>query len=558
MRSVVGMGVVVGVAVWGAVACGSTEISVGSPLEDAGLGADGAVDGASLGDAASRADGAATACIPQGGADEPDDGFADTDCDGVDGAIARALFVATSGPNTGDGSPERPFSSFAMAMAEAQRQGRDVYACAGTHRDAALAIAASVRVFGGYACDGTRRPGRSAATTTFESTAPRAVNVTGAQTTVLFDRIGIAAAPGTTSEPSSIALFLRDARVEMRHATIAAGAGAKGADGPVVVVDPLPLPSGEAGEDVFTPTATQLASGTDYVVCNAFSSSSTCTREVRGGGRRGPNVLQSCRVKGGDGGDGSASPGTAPKAGSAGEGAGGSGGTAEAPNGGAGQRGSAGSNGASASRGFGLSNDSGYVADDDGVAGTGGGFGGGGGGGLGGRSYTGVVRNGVTYTSEIAIGAGGGQGGCGGAGGIGGAAGRAGGASLGVVARRGTLVLRDVRVEAKAGGAGGRGAPGSSGMPGSSGGAGGHGSCAGCYANKGGDGASGGNGGAGGGGGGGPSIALVEDGVVLTLDTTVLVAGAGGVGGANGSGASPGRTGRAAERVAVGADGRAP
>jgi hypothetical protein len=558
MRSVSGMGFVVAAAVWGAAACGSTEISVGTPREDAGALADAAADGAANADGVSGGDGSANTCTVQPGVDDPDDAFADTDCDGVDGAIARGLFVATTGPNTGDGSPERPFTSLALALTEAQRQGKDVYACAGVHRGDTLTIAATVRVFGGYTCDGSKRPARSAATTTFASTSPRAVTVTGAQTRALFDGVGIVAAAGTASEPTSLALFVREARVEVRNAEVVAGPGAKGADAPTLAVDPLPLPNGEPGEDVFTPTAAQIAGGTDYVICNAFSTSPTCTREVRGGGRRGANVQQSCRVKGGDGGDGSASPGSSPRAGSAGEGAGGAGGTAEAPAGGAGTAGTAGAAGVSASRGFGLVSDAGYVADDVGVAGASGGLGGGGGGGLGGRSFTGVVRNGVTYTSEIAIGAGGGQGGCGGAGGVGGGGGNAGGASIGVVVRRGSVVLRGARVEAKTGGAGGRGAPGTSGAPGSRGGAGGHGSCAGCYASRGGDGASGGGGGAGGGGGGGPSVALVEDAAVITVDRTTLVAGPGGTGGLSGAGTAPGRAGRSAERIAVGADGRAP
>jgi hypothetical protein len=542
-----------------AAACGSSEVSVGEPVDGGAPLRDGAVPGTPEdGGGSLGADGAsADACIPQ--ADEPDESFGDTDCDGIDGSIAKGIFVAPSGATTGDGSPESPFTSLAAGIAEAQRAGKDVYACAGTYNAPGLALSANVRIFGGYACNGTRRPERGANATLFTSSTPRALTVTGSTTSVLLDRFSIEAAPGVAAgEVSAIGLFLRDARVEVRHASITAGAGAAGEDGPQVAVAPALLPNGEAGEDVFTPSAAQISAGTDFVTCTAFSTSQVCTREVRGGGRRGPNVLQSCRVKGGVGGDGSATPGAAVKTGSVGEGSGGAGGTFEAANGANGSAGSAGAVGSGGSRGFGLVSDTGYAADDNGASGVSGAFGGGGGGGAGGRSYTGVVRNGITYTNEIAIGAGGGQGGCGGAGGVGGAGGSAGGASIGVLARRGTLVLSDVTVTAKAGGAGGRGAAGTSGQAGSSGGAGGHGSTVASYAGRGGSGGTGGAGGAGGGGAGGPSVAIVEDNTVSSVLRCTLVVAAGGAGGSAGGGGAAARSGRSAERITVGADGRAP
>lgn len=537
-----------------AVACGSSEVSVGETPDGGSSPRDGAVPqppgdggGTSAGDAATI-----DACTPQ--ADEPDESFGDTDCDGIDGSLAKAVFVAPSGATTGNGTATTPYTSLAAAIVEAQRAGKDVYACAGTYEAAGLTLTANVRIFGGYACDGSTRPARGANATLFKSTTPRALTVTGSTTSVLLDRFSLESSAGVAAgETSSIALFLRDARVEVRHAEITAGAGAAGADGPQVAVAPALLPSGEAGEDVFTPSAAQIAAGTDFVTCSAFSTSQVCTREVKGGGRRGPNVEQSCRVKGGDGGDGSATPGAAVKTGSVGEGTGGAGGTFESPNGGPGALGAAGVAGSGGSRGFGVVSDTGYATDDNGASGTSGGFGGGGGGGAGGRSYTGVLRNGITYTNEIAIGAGGGQGGCGGPGGVGGAGGSAGGASIGVLARRGTLVLNTVTVTAKAGGAGGRGASGTPGQSGSTGGAGGHGSTVASYAGRGGTGGTGGAGGAGGGGAGGPSVAIVEGETVSSVQLCTLVVGAGGAGGG-----ATARSGRSAERLTVGSDGRAP
>lgn len=542
-----------------AVACGSSEVSVGERPDGGEPLRDGAVPGTlDDGAVAPGPDGAAMdACTPQ--ADEPDESFGDTDCDGIDGSLAKAVFVAPSGATTGNGSPEAPFTSIAAGIAEAQRTAKDVYACAGTYEAAGLTLTANVRIFGGYACDGSRKPVRGANVTLFRSTTPRAWTVTGSTTSVLLDRLSLEAGAGVAAgEASSIALFLRDARVEVRHASITAGAGAAGADAPQVAVAPVLLPNGEAGEDVFTPSAAQISAGTDFVTCTGFSTSQVCTREVRGGGRRGPNVLQSCRVKGGDGGDGSSTPGAAVKVGSAGDGSGGAGGTFESANGAGGTGGTVGVAGSGGARGFGLVSDNGYAPDDNGTSGASGGFGGGGGGGAGGRSYTGVVRNGITYTNEIAIGAGGGQGGCGGPGGVGGAGGSAGGASIGVLARRGNLVLNDVTVTAKSGGAGGRGAPGTPGQAGSTGGAGGHGSTVASYAGRGGTGGSGGAGGAGGGGAGGPSVAIVEDNTVSSVQLSTLAVGAGGAGGAAGSGGTAARSGRSAERITVGADGRAP
>lgn len=558
MRSTWVWGALIGSISSGLGACGGTEISVGTPGVDAGADAAAvALDGGAAADASVQDASIVEACVPS--ADEPDDAFADTDCDGIDGSIAHAIFASPTAASNGTGTVVLPFSTLAAAITAARAQQKDVYACLGTYLEPGLDLDGSVRVFGGYDCDGSPTPARKAGETRLASTSPHAMTIVGAATTVLLDRVSVESAAGESrGEPSSIAIFARDARVEMRHGVVQAGLGAAGLDGPQIAVDPLLLPNGEAGEDVFTPTAQQLQTNTDFVVCNAFSTSPTCSKLAKGGGRRGANVEQACRVKGGAGGDGIRQPGDPVNAGATGEGAGGLGGTFESPAGAPGSGGTVGAAGAGGSRGFGLVSDSGYAVDDSGVAGTSGGAGGGGGGGAGGRAYQGVVRGGVTYTTELALGAGGGQGGCGGAGGVGGAAGSSGGASIGVLARRASLVFTDVRIVAQGGGAGGRGASGTSGLPGSSGGAGGHGSCQGCYAGRGGNGGAGGAGGAGGGGAGGPSIALVEDGAVTTLASCTLLSGAGGAGGTTGTATTRARDGRSAERITVGSDGRAP
>jgi hypothetical protein len=100
----------------------------------------------------------ATDCAPTdpavfpGALDDPDLAFIDTNCDGIDGDPTRAIFVAPTGDDNADGTPQAPKQTIAAAIAAAQGSSpvRDIYAAAGTYGPETVALADDVSVFGGY------------------------------------------------------------------------------------------------------------------------------------------------------------------------------------------------------------------------------------------------------------------------------------------------------------------------------------------------------------------------------------------------------------------------
>src|SRR5689334_3082185 len=86
---------------------------------DAGTGDTGSGDdGGGDGDTGTSDAGDTPGCVAQAGPDLPDDNFADTNCDGVDGDAARAIFVATSGADTNPGTMEMPMATINAAIAK--------------------------------------------------------------------------------------------------------------------------------------------------------------------------------------------------------------------------------------------------------------------------------------------------------------------------------------------------------------------------------------------------------------------------------------------------------
>src|SRR5262245_2933286 len=57
--------------------------------------------------------------IHPGAADEPDDAFLDTNCDGIDGDASRALFVAPGGDDSHPGTRSLPFQTIRRALDQA-------------------------------------------------------------------------------------------------------------------------------------------------------------------------------------------------------------------------------------------------------------------------------------------------------------------------------------------------------------------------------------------------------------------------------------------------------
>ena len=87
--------------------CGGGSTAIDGGLDDASVLADGAPGPEAGGDGSGPGDGPGTdaACTPTGATDVPDDQFRDTNCDGIDGDVASAVFVAPDGDDaTNDGT----------------------------------------------------------------------------------------------------------------------------------------------------------------------------------------------------------------------------------------------------------------------------------------------------------------------------------------------------------------------------------------------------------------------------------------------------------------------
>ena len=452
-------------------------------------------------------------CTALPGPDLPDDGFVDSNCDGIDGDRNGAVFVSLSGSDLNSGTWSWPKRSLSAAISAAASSGRDVYVSAGTYATGTLSLANGVSIYGGFA-PGTWARGAGQQVVVEHNGAVASGRVVGAvgtgltQPTVI-DRIALRTPDASGTGVSNYGLHCTNCPgLALRHSVIDAGDGSNGINGT----------AGAAGANA-TNGATGSLGLCDAVFSNpgGFPGGSSCAGA--GGGAGGPGGTT------GPGFTGASSPsGTL----------GGAGGTHNGCSGGGhgsnGSQGSTGGAGANGSGGAGGGFTGGFwqgVGGGDGVAGVNG-TGGGGGGGGGGQS--GPLCNGGTGNG----GGGGGGGGCGGTRGTGGGSG---GGSFAVVLVSSTgATVTSSTLTAGRGGAGGAGGAGGCGGSGGAGGAGGN-NCTNEVGRggNGGIGGGGGRGGHGGGGQGGASYALVRLSTSITPSGSTLTATGGGAGGAGAS-----------------------
>lgn len=458
-------------------------------------------------------------------ADVPDPNYLDTNGDGIDGDIAKAIFVAPPplGNDSQPGSMNQPVATLAKGVELASRYSpsKDVYVSKGTYvLSATLQLATGVSIYGQYdAAAGWQRTASNETAVRGPSTAIRAA---GLDRETHLEGLRIIAASASAVGESSYAIrgLNLTGRLFVRYNVIEAGAGAPGSAGsPGVSGQPGgPGENGQDGED-----GGYAGSG----------GSSPCGRV---GGRGGPGGYNSPGWwgAGGMGWDGYAGTPGAP----------GQGGWMGPPcdDSEQGEHGVDGRTGVSGSNGP-ATTDYGTVVGDEfvpsqGNAGTSG-ISGGGGGGAGG----GGANQFVYFGCGAYIGGGGGGGGGGGCGGTAGGGGSGGGGSFGVFLVNGTATVSGNRFTTGNGGNGGNG--GSGGLGGLGGDAGPNG--AGWkYAAPGGNGGRGGDGGAGGSGSGGPGGHSI--GIFLKSSPQVSVEGNTmflGLPGRGGSGGSNGVTGPA-------------
>ena len=484
----------------------------------------------------------------------------DVNCDGVDGNVAKAIFVAKNGDDAWPGTRSEPKRTIQAGIDTAFLQGkRDVYVASGVYREA-VRLAVGVGVYGGYSADFRVRD-----MARYESAVlapapvvglPGAVNGIGIQgglpgTTVL-DGFTVFAHEERRPGMSSYGVYLHECDVTVRVSNniLVGGSGGPGGRG----ID------GRDGDDGMG--GTPGTDATDLLAAFGIDHCTTKTQHVSAGGAAGVFQCGAVDVSGGAGGDrtcpqlvsGTNDQTEAPvpqEYGAAGLNNGGAGGLGGAPGrdvfhqsyscdgytslgqieGDNGEDGREGTNGGS---GDGCLDADGAVTGGmwipklavDGTTGFPGGGGGGGGSGGGAWSHTSCFSKGFGWDNFGGTGGGGGSGGCQGTAGT---AGTGAGGAFTVFVVFDTPPTTTPWIEANdlAGGVGGAGGAGGNGGVGGSGGFGALGGKEGggyvppsptypaFQGGKGGSGGRGGHGGGGGGGCGGPAYGI-------------FVAGAGG------------------------------
>jgi hypothetical protein len=516
----------------------------------AGMGGSGGASGTggSSGSGGSAVDGG---CTPSGGEDLPDEDFLDSDCDGIDGNAASAVFVSPDGFDDAPGTLDDPVQSVLRGIELATEGGRAVYVCNGTYREN-LRVTAPVSVHGGYDCSLGWRRTKDWAVIEPGVGVPLVIQAVSGK--VHMERMAFRALDAVAAGQSAQAAGVVDSSdVTFARVEFLSGNGANGANGipgrhgsPTPVVS---MPTGASGQ----PTQADCAADASTLYCDRYSAggfaqaaSRTCQDSTgkpwvgRGGaGGRGGNARLAPNANCNNA---ICDPGVTGSPGQYHEG------DAQwkdvaATN--LGQNGSNGQDGAGATRGIGSIENALYLASNSGDEGTDAapGFPGRGGNG----KLSCYHRIGDFCLGDFYPGSGGGQGGVGGCGGwhANGAAG--GGGSIGIVVVNSTVTIEFSRFAVGDGGRGGNGARGGDGEPGGPPGLGGSGANSASYTGDNGQpGGDGGQGGDGGPAGGGPSIAVLYSGSSPEISDAVYQIGLPGAGGTAVSGAN-GATGVTAE-----------
>jgi hypothetical protein len=424
-------------------------------------------------------------CAPCDGTtpDLPDDELRDTNCDGIDGDAAHAVFVdADGGSDAWQGTSDKPVRTLTTALGLAERSNRSqVLLAAGTY-SGDVNLGATASLFGGYSTPGWARS-QSLSTRATILGAMAARNRAMSQPLLLQSLDVTAPAPLTGPGAPSIALALVDVTGDIAHCSFTASRGADGTAG----ANGAAGADGDAGSSGVCDVSSSMVFGVGGAGCgDALSAGGS-------GGRGGsPDLAPADR----SGGPGQPSP-------PGGKGGTPCSGTPPCPeeSGTDGEPGAAGMSGAVGGQGDHGTVSGGTWTAVRGTDGQPGSPGRGGGGGGGGAAHS---------DGSTGYGCSGGGGGAGGCGGLPGGGGLGGGASIGVLLERSSPLLRDVVVKTLGGGtggAGGRGGPGGRGGAG----AGPPASVPATVAGAGGDGGvggAGGPGGAGGAGAGGPSVGI--------------------------------------------------
>ena len=469
-------------------------------------------------------------------ADAPDLMFRDTNCDGIDGTAANAIFVSPRGDDANDGlgvvmrgpdgrpmltvRPKRSMNA-AIQAAAAARPVKAVYAAQGTYTGT-VRLASGVSVYGGYN-DMMGWSRATANTTTIQGDTTTGVVGLNLADELELQLLAITARDGVAAGESSygVRIAASPGRVTLRACRVSAGSGANGSTG----TDGARGTNGNNGATANGGTRGDAGSS----MCGANGGHGA--NGVRGSGTGGqPNGQP------GEGGNMGSSGGTAGQGGPGGSGGGGCGNSrrgGNAPDSASpGGQGTAGTNGRAGMALGSLNATNGTYTTANatsGSSGTPGGGGGGGGSGGGDAAFSFPNCNGATS-------GGGGGGGGGGCGGVAGTGGGSGGGTFAVVVTSSNVTIENCQLSTGRGGNGGNGGDGGAGGNGGNGGSGAGGSGTAGAGARGREGGPGGQGGAGGGGSGGPSICVYYLGTIPTLTMNTCTRGGGGTAGQGGAG----------------------
>ncbi|HEY6562713.1 MAG TPA: hypothetical protein VI072_35860 [Polyangiaceae bacterium] len=482
-------------------------------------------------------------CQPKPGPDLPDERGFDSNCDGIDGDLRSAIFVAPGGVETASGEPAAPVGTLSRAIALAQSSARDVYVCSGIYSENVVVERAGVHVYGGFDC--TKGWARTREPAVVAPSSGKPLRIVGTSD-VLFQGVNFRAPDAARPGESSVAVTVIDSKqVRIENSVLEAGRGAPGKAGepaapPVTSRPESAANGGSAPRDlecglltVSSPACQgQLAGGLS--AARPYTCAGAAGLYLGGWGGRGENAGPYASTTGTHGVTGSPAS-TNPRRLRTREG--------NPISGRQGRAGVSGGDGDAAKVGFGALVNGEYLPSNTGTDGKPGGIGEAGDGGDGGRAV---------YDAQQArwyLGGGGGQGGFPGCGGGIGRGGGGGGASVALVVVSSTLALQNLSIVTADGGVGGRPSAGSAGQPGGEPGQGGTGmqnatvDTTGAVGGRGGDGGPGGNGGP---GAGGPSLGIVVLGDEPDVLLTTYQIGKGGAGAAGLAGAPAAAAGIAA------------
>jgi len=497
------------------------------------------------------------AVVYPGAPDDPDGTFLDSNCDGIDGDIAKAVFVAPSGVDDGScGSQAAPCQSPAFAITRLDALHTQIYLQIGAY-PGPLTIGASASFYGGFDPSWHRGPVVSGGPNAQIVGASAPMASYGVQSFAIYVAPGVQAlfaevevdaplAIGQSGDAglSSYALYVDNAIVEIDRALVNQADGADGGSGLAgVSASGTIADAGNGGPSVqMSVSCDNTSRGT-----GGAPSTNTCAgaRNVSAGGGGGGGTMDSAcgfppdfNATNGIPGQNAAYVGAPPLGLGGGGGVGGNTcGPAQVGFDGAVSDGSGGAAGSGSMIAGGI-----WLAKSGG-GGTLGENGGGGGGGGG----AGGCDNGTD--SWGAGGGGGGAGGC--AAPTAGSGGGGGGGSFGVFAVGGNLVVNGTTFNRGHGGTGGQGGVTGQGEPGGVGGQGGP-QTQGSPGAKGGNGGRGGIAGGGGGGQGGSVFAIYSLGSTVTSIANTFVGGIPGPGGSGGASALGPAAGQSGQTGAVG------